>query len=134
MVRFSPQEWKKLAHNAHLTCFNELRDPSFDRIAFALLTVRDGTPLNYCTVKELDAESCYWQYGGAFPSSEGTIQSFRSYKRNAEYCLTQYKRITTYIQNINVVMIKIALKVGFVIVGTRNFKGEVFVEFLLEGE
>jgi len=131
IVRVTPKEWSKLAHNAHVICFNEIRDPSLDRIDYALLTVRDGTPLNYCTVKELDADSCYWQYGGAFPNTEGTVQSFKSYKRNAEYCLSKYQRITTYIQNTNTPMIKIALKVGFVIVGTRFFKNEVFVEFLL---
>lgn len=131
LVLLSAKEWAKFSQNAHLICFDEMRDPSLDRIDFALLTTKNKTPLNYCTVKELDAESCYWQYGGAFPSSKGSLHSYKSYKRNADYCLQKYKRITTYIQNTNIPMIRIALKVGFKIVGTRVFKGDVFIEFLL---
>ena len=131
--RISKREWQKLAYNAHLVCFDEIRDSAMDRIDYALLNVRGKTPLNYCTVRELDSESCYWQYGGAFPNTKGTVQSYESYRRNAEWCFRQgYKRITTYIENTNLPMIRIALKVGFKIIGTRTFKGSVLVEFLLE--
>jgi len=131
--KISGDEWRLMAASAHLVCFNEKIEPDFNNIDFALLNVRGDAPLNYCTVRELDKESCYWQYGGAFPSSKGTVQSYLSYKRNAEWCLANgYKRVTTYIENTNLPMIKIALKVGFKIIGTRMFKGSVLVEFLLE--
>lgn len=131
--KITKQEWAVMSDKAHLICFSENRPSDMDRIDFALLNVRNGSPLNYCTVRELDKESCYWQYGGAFPNSKGTGTSFYSYKRNAEWCFNSgYKRITTYIENTNLPMIKIALKVGFKIIGTRFFKGYVLVEFLLE--
>lgn len=131
--QLSPDQWKEVAKDAHLICFNEIRDPSLDRIDFALINERDGEPLNYCTARELDSESVYWQYGGAFPNSKGTTSSFYSYKRNAEWCFSQgYERITTYIQNTNLPMLKIALQVGFLVIGTRHFKGDVLLELQLE--
>ena len=61
------------------------------------------------------------------------MASFNSYARNAKWCFDNgYKRITTYIQNTNSPMLRIAMKVGFKIIGTRTFKGDVMVEFLLE--
>lgn len=89
--------------------------------------------MSYCTVRVLDAESCYWQYGGAFPGCKGTLYSLRSYQEYAKWCFKYgFQRVTTYIENTNTAMIKIALKVGFRIIGTRFFKGHVLVEFLLE--
>ena len=131
------EAWRVISQNAHALCFNERRDPEMDRIDFALLNVKiekdEKTPLNYCTVKELDSESVYWQYGGAFPNTKGTPISLHSYKRNADWCFAQgYKRITTYIQNINTAMLKVAIHIGFIPIGVRYFKGEIFVELLLE--
>lgn len=131
--KISKEEWKEMSASAHLICFNEKRDPEMDRIDFALLNVRGEEPLNYCTVRELDSESVYWQYGGAFPNTKGTGTSFYSYQRYADWCFDQgYKRITTYVQNDNLAMLKIALQVGFRIIGTRTFKGCIMVELLLE--
>lgn len=131
--KISKEEWRQMSENAHLICFNEHRPSSMDRIDFALLNVRDTDALDYCTVRELDEESCYWQYGGAFPNTKGTPTPVHSYKRYAEWCFANgYKRITTYIENTNIAMMKIALHVGFRIIGTRTFKNHILVEFLLE--
>ena len=133
--RIEKHEWKAMAERAHLICFNEKRPAQMDRIDYALLNVRGTEALSYCTVRELDGESCYWQYGGAFPNTKGTATTFYNYRRYAQWCFNQgYKRVTTYIENTNVPMIKIALKVGFRIIGTRFFKGHILVEFLLERE
>lgn len=127
-------EWVEMAANAHLICFNEKRPASMDRIDYVLLNVRGDEALNYCTVKELDAESVYWQYGGAFPNTKGTIQSAKSYARNIDWTFKQgYKRITTYVRNDNIAMLKIQLKCGFRVIGTRTFKNEIYLEMLLEG-
>lgn len=133
--RLTKEEWLPLSADAHLVCFNEKIEQDFNNIDFALMMTKDKTPLNYCTVRILDQESCYWQYGGAFPNSKGTVYSYKGYAAFAHECFDAgFKRITTYIENDNIAMIKIALKVGFKIIGTRNFKGSVLVEFLLERE
>jgi len=131
--KLSSEEWKKYSTQAHVICFNQERDPSMDRIDFCLLNIKDRMPMNYCTVRELDSESVYWQHGGAFPNSKGTVHAYQSYLRNAKWCFSNgYKRITTYIQNTNLSMLKIALKVGFLVIGTRTFKGDIMLELLLE--
>lgn len=128
------EEWLKMSEEAHLICFNEKRPKDLERIDYALLNVTtEGDVLNYCTVKELDSESVYWQYGGAFPNSKGSVHSARSYARNIKWTFEQgYKRITTYAKNTNSNMLRIQLKCGFIPIGTRTFKGEVFIEMLLE--
>ena len=130
----SREQWKSISENAHLVCFNESRDALLDRIDFALIYNVDGVANAYCTIRELDAESIYWQYGGAFPGTKGTSKSFTAYQSFADWSLSRYKRISTYIENGNIVMLKMAMKVGFRIIGTRTFKGTVLVEMLLEKE
>lgn len=127
-------EWMKSSQQAHKWAFGEVRAPEMDRIDFVMLNVRDDKVLNYCTVRETDSESVYWQHGGASPDTKGTITSFKSYLRNAEWCLGKYKRITTLVENKNKAMLKIAMKVGFIIIGVRTFKGSVMLELLLERE
>ena len=127
-------EWMKMAEEAHLICFNETRPKTLDRIDYALVNVTDKEEiLNYCTVKELDAESVYWQFGGAFPNSKGSVHSARSYARNIKWTFENgYKRITTYAKNTNSDMLRVQLKCGFVPIGMRTVQGEVYVEMLLE--
>lgn len=131
----TPGEWASLSEKAHVICFNEKRYSYMDRIDFTLLGVIDSEPVAYCTVRELDFESCYWQYGGAFPNVKDTVKSFAAYKKFADWCFeNKYKRVSTYIANTNIVMLKMAFKVGFRIIGTRTFKGDILVELLNEKE
>lgn len=131
----NPQEWANVSENAHLTCFYEIRFAHMDRIDFTLVTAKEDVPQAYCTVRELDSETVYWQYGGAFPSSKNTVNSFASYKMFRDWCFNNgYERISTYVENTNIVMMKMAFKVGFRVIGTRAFKGAVLVELLNEKE
>lgn len=131
--KLSKEEWSQMAESAHLICFDENRPAFMDRIDYALLNVVGDKPLNYCTVRELDAESVYWQYGGAFPNSKGTIHSARSYARNIKWSFEQgYKRITTYVKNTNTEMFRIQLKCGFRVIGMRYFDGDLYLELILE--
>jgi hypothetical protein len=79
--RLDSAKWSDLSEEAHLLCFNEKRDTSMDRIDFALLTTDGEKPLAYMTCKELDAETVYLQYGGSFPETQGTANSFRAYNQ-----------------------------------------------------
>ena len=131
--KLSPLEWSKLSTEAHLICFGEIRPSQMDRIDFALMTVKDELPQSYCTVRELDEESAYWQYGGSFPSAKDTIISMKSYEAFRDTMMHMgYKRITTYVKNDNIVMLKMAFKIGYRIIGTRTFKNEIYVELLNE--
>ncbi len=133
--KLSADEWKKMAQDAHATVFNEIRKPDMDRISFALLGREALVPLGYVTVRELDKESCYWQYGGAFPSSAKSPKVLTCYLKFINYSLELgYKRISTYIENTNKTMLKIAIEVGFKPIGIRNFKDQILLELILEGD
>jgi len=131
--RIEPQIWSSLSENAHKIAFNTLKPASQDRISFALLAVNDANiPLGYVTCREHDADTLYWQFGGAFPGTIGTTISFPTYCQFVEWCKPHYKRITTLIENTNTVMLKMAMKVGFRIIGVRFYKGSILLEHVLE--
>lgn len=141
-VRYTVQkiphyEWTRyMSENAHLIVFDEKRPKDMERIDFALLcTDESDTPLTYVTCRELDSETLYWQFGGSFPGTKGTTKSYHSYIHTTEACWDLgYKRITTLIENTNCVMIKFAMKIGYKIIGIRNFKNHIMLEHLLEKE
>lgn len=131
-VVYSSSEWREFAETAHATCFGEIRPASMNRIDFAMLAVKDETPAGYITVREFDEESVYWNYGGVFPGVKNTTTAFLVYELGIQKCLEMgYKRITTLIENSNIVMLKMAMKIGFRIIGIRNFDSKIFCELLL---
>lgn len=132
VFEYTPDEWSSISEQAHSICFNEIRDPSLDRISFALLATDENQPTAYMTCKELDSETIYLQYGGSFPSVKGTCGSYRSYLAMLNHLMTMgYKRAGTYIENTNTPMLKFALKAGWIITGIRTFNGSVLLEHQL---
>ncbi len=132
VIRLTPQQWGQYSILAHEVVFNEMRDPAIERISHALLTLYNDVPAAYATCQELDATTVYWQYGGMFPSVRGTILSFRAYQALLRESLDKYERVCFRVENTNFAMLKFAIKLGFQIVGLRNFKGKVFLEHVLE--
>jgi L-amino acid N-acyltransferase YncA len=133
-TRIDAQAWKEIySENAHLIAFSKHKPATSERIDFALIVAKDALALGYVTCRELDAETVYWQFGGAFPSAKDTILSWQGYANMAEWCkVNGYKRITTLIENLNMPMLKMAMKVGFRVIGCRTFGGKVYLENLLE--
>jgi len=130
--RLEKEEWRELSENAHRAVFAEYKPAAKERIDYALISLKEGVLQGYCTVRELDGDSVYWQYGGAFPTSEKSIHAYRSYEAFVDYCAERYERITTLVENENVRYLKLAMHFGFRIIGCRLFGGQVFVELLLE--
>jgi len=132
-VKVIPQEeWKPMSEIAHLAVFSEKRPWEYNRIDFALLAV-DEKPLQYVTCRELDHETLYWQYGGAFPSCKGSPKSFEAYLEIIEACKKMgYKRITFLVENNNFSMLKFAMATGFMITGIKNFQGSILLEHIKE--
>ena len=134
VIQIDAKEWAdRWAENAHKICFDEMRPSHFNRIDYALIIVNGkNKPAGFCTVKELDHESVYWQYGGAFPDTQGTVWTFRCYEMLLDWTFNKYKRITTYVHNENIVYLKMIMKFGFRIIGVRFFAGKIYVELLNE--
>jgi hypothetical protein len=132
LLLLSPDEWTQYAENAHLICFDEKRPSEMNRIDFALLVVEGNVPLGYMTCREVDNETVYMQYGGAFPSLKGTIKTWNAYCKMMDYLKSRFVRATTLIENTNQVMMKFAMKMGLQIIGIRNFKTQIFLEHFIE--
>ncbi len=131
--RIEPKEWAEMGDHAHRACFNEQYPAYMQRIDYALLCVDAlNNILGYVTVRELDHETVYWQYGGAFPGTRKTVKSFEMVGSLITWVKERYKRITMLIENTNTAMLKMAMSYHFKIVGVRIFKNSVLVEHLLE--
>lgn len=132
--RVTPAEWTPLLADAHLTVFNERIVPEDQRMDFVLVAADGQDLLSYVQCREIDGKTLYWGHGGSFPTARGTSKSWSIYQMFTDFCWTLgYTRIFTYIENTNRTMLKFAAKMGYLIVGTRNVNGSVFVEHMLDG-
>lgn len=133
VARLNPQQWSHFSETAHKIAFLEDKPAHLDRLDFALLVVNSADiPAGYITCREHDSESLYWQYGGTMPGTKDTVFSLQVMKVLLDYCRTRYKRVTFLVENKNKPMLKMAMKVGFLITGMRNYKGIVLLEHGLE--
>lgn len=122
----------KYSEKAHLSSFGEFRPKELERIDFALVATDGPEPKGFVTCKEMDSETLYWQYGGAFSGTQNTFAVAPCYFEMIKWCLDRYQRVTTRIENTNIAMLKLAFKVGFLVIGTRVFNNQIFLELLLE--
>lgn len=131
--KLSPQEWSIFSEQAHLLAFDEIRPFLSERIDYALLATSDeNKPMGYVTVRELDDESVYWQFGGSFPETRGSMACLKGYRAFLDWHKERYARVATLIENTNIPMLKMAMKVGFLIVGVKNVQGKVLLEHSIE--
>lgn len=134
--RLTPHQWKIFSEFAHRIAFGEIRDPEDERIDFALLGSMESSggniPVGYITCRELSARDLYWQFGGAFPPIEKTIWVCRCYEKAIQWCQGKYESVSAYVENTNGVMLKMALKWGFKIVGVKHVFSKTYVELQME--
>lgn len=131
--KISKQDWGALSENAHLLAFEKSKPVAFDRIDYALLCVaEDDKPIGYITVRELDHESVYWQFGGGFPWAQKSALVARAYDKCLDLQFTMSKRITTKIENTNYPMLRLALSRGWVICGCGHYNGTTLVDLIKE--
>lgn len=136
IMQLDPEQWSVFSEDAHRAAFSEFRPAYMERIDYAILAhePQNRGVLGYVTVRELDADSAYWQYGAALDTVSKGVLAVRVYERLINHMREKYKRITTLVENGNVPYLKLAMKMGFRIIGVRMFKGTVLVELLLDFE
>lgn len=127
VARYTADEWMEYSDSAHRLVFKESRNPELDRISFALLAHNQKSPVGYVTCREIDADSLYWQYGGAMDEFKG-FNAVRAFKLFFDYCKERYKRITTLVKNDNVQYLHLLMKMGFRAIGIRCFANEIYLE------
>lgn len=133
ITTLTPSQWEALSEEAHLICFEQARPKELDRLDFALIHEGlNGVPTSYMTCREHDAETIYLQHGGKLPSNGGTLGAFKGYVQML-YRLKEsgYHQAVTLIENTNVDMLRIALKVGWKITGVTQRKNQTLVEHTL---
>lgn len=134
IFRVTPDIWKKnFSEYAHKYSFGEVRCGDRERIDYALLAVNEEElPCGYMTCREIEERVVYWQFGGAFPPIEKTVYPMRLYGEFLKWHLERYDRIVTYIENKNTPMLKMAMKIGFLVTGIRTFENAVLLENTLK--
>jgi len=127
------EEWQPLAETAHSALFGTHRPASLDRSTYTIfLTGDNDAPLAYVQVRETDADTVYWQYGGVFADVPRT-QTLALYKALLGAQRSRgTKRLVTGVSNKNNVYLKTCMKMGFTIIGTRFDGTELYVELSLE--
>lgn len=129
---FTKEEWDMMSEKVHFITFGEARSAVLNRHHFILGCAHNGQLGGYITCMEFDSRSVYIQYGGVFPDFLKTIHAMGGYKNLIGWLDERYDRATTYIENTNSSMLKMALKLGFVVTGTKVENGKTFVHLLNE--
>ena len=132
IVKLSKDEWATFSQDAHRAVFDEIRPAFMDRIDYALIFDVGGQSIGFATIRELDNESAYIQFGGKYDGVCTPHLAVEAISMLTEKLLTQYERITCLVRNDNIRFLKIALHVGMKAVGCRTFKNEIFLEMLKE--
>lgn len=134
VLKVTADSWhKNFSENAHVVAFEKHKPAAKERIDYALLAIekREDKPVAYMTCRELDSDSVYWQFGGSF--KKDTLWSWRSYSAFSDWHKDRYANISTLIENDNQVMLKMAMKVGFKVIGVRMFNSNVLLEHHMKG-
>lgn len=130
--QFSREQWAYLSEDAHYTLFGTKKPASRDRIDYALgLETPEQELLGYMTVHEISSDCVYLQFGGAF--KQGTALTFRGLQKFMDWFKEMGKKtIYTRVANTNTAMLRLYLKLGFLVVGVRVDPTETLLELMLK--
>lgn len=130
----SPEVWATVSEGTHFEVFGTYKPKEWDRIDYALFAVKEGEklPVGYMTCREISNDAVYWQFGGSFKEIRGTTSSWRCYQAFVDWTKERYKCVHTYTENGNLPYLKMALKAGFKIVGTRAWENKVYLDLILD--
>jgi L-amino acid N-acyltransferase YncA len=126
-------EWKNICEKTHAAVFGTIRKIEVDKTDRCILVFSDiGEPAGYATVQEWSSDLAYLQWGGSFLDFRNTASVYRGYSLVIDAVLSEYRTVFTLIENTNTPMLKMALKAGFLVVGTRFNSNRLMVELELQ--
>jgi hypothetical protein len=129
------KQWEGMSAFAHRISFGKSYAAGFERVDFAILAIDAcEIPMGFITVMELNKNHIYWQYGGVFPGTKDTVNSYKIYAGARDLCAQTYKSVSTFIENDNITMLKFAFKLGFKIIGMKHIFDKTCVELFLNLE
>lgn len=133
VLQLSQEEWaEKFSENIHKVVFKEIKPGYRDRISYAVLVVKDEEVIGYVTVREIDNEAVYWQFGGIVPKYQKTMTAVKCIETALKWQKERSLRIVTYVKNTNLPMLRFYLGYGFLIIGTRTYRNDVMVDMVKE--
>lgn len=100
-----PEEWAKLAENAHLVGFGEKRPADMNRYAKVIVAVADAGLLGYIGVIEHGSRIGHMQHGAAMPLIRGKGRTREVYDAMMDFLKNQYDVLTAMVKNDNLKMI-----------------------------
>lgn len=129
--KLSLDQWELLRKDAHIAVFSE--QPGTERVDYALLTVNKETDelVQYVTVREYDADSIHWYYGGSFDKFRGSVTAAKSMEALIGWAKDNYKSVSYLTANTNFPMIKFGVKHKFQITGVRLVPSGLLLEHVL---
>lgn len=133
LTKLLPEEWSSMSEDAHLTTFGVNRPKELDRHHFVMLVTHEKNLGGYFTCLEMDKETLYIQFGGVFPTYQKTVNASVGYALFIEWAAKNYAAVWTRIENTNIPMIRLAMKVGFLITGVSVNKEKTFLELKFGG-
>lgn len=97
---------------------------------------KNENPEGFVTCRKIDAFFTYFQSGGAFPGTKGTLRSVRHMQEFVRWHWdnTDTKWILSKTENTNIPMLKLGFHCGFRIIGTQNLDGITYVDMTLKRE
>lgn len=136
VYKVGAESWREhLAKEAHRCAFGVETDPSADRFDYALLAVwwEKDRPIGYATVRELSHENAYWQCVGVFEPFYKSVHAQKIAKAGLKVMREAgYKLLFSLVTNENLPALKMAMSLGFRIIGTKTVNGEVLVDLCLD--
>lgn len=132
IIHFKKDEWTRFAEDAHKACFDKIFPAKSMRFDFALLVAKGDLAMGYVTCREIAEDTVYIQWGGAFPGTRHSVNTWPGYLAIHAWLGQKYKKCVTHIENDNCVMLKMAMKRGYRICGLRHFENQILLEHLLE--
>jgi hypothetical protein len=132
--QISREQWAEVSEVVHAEVHDKHKPASWDRIDYALLVTRGQEAVGYVTVRETDHETVYWQFGGGFGWARKSVLMLMSLKALVSWQLEKSKRITMLVENTNVSMLSLAMKIGFRVIGLRVVNTHVLCEMGMTSE
>lgn len=127
--------WDHFVMDASEDLFGELfpKEVYKDYDFVVLIQNEDKEHVCYSTIKEVDAETAYLNFGGTFSKFRGKGLTRECFNKIVGILKSKYPRLGMTCRTQNTPMVKLGLGEGFMIIGMRMVYGFVNIELLYEG-
>lgn len=128
-VTLSHPEWRRFAPSAHKAVFGVDRTADYERCDWAVLAVsHDDAPLGFATVRELNQNEVYLQFGGIFEKFRNSPACYKALTGLLRIVAQNFTKARTFVEAENSSYLRLALKMGFVPCGYKSVNGSGFLE------